>query len=56
MAIGDKVRWRYPQCDAEAKERYTVIELNGDRCMIRYVCSLPIPPVSLALVADLESA
>jgi hypothetical protein len=56
IKVGDVVKWSQPMSHAEGTERFTVIELNGDRCFIRFVCNLPIPPVQVAMVADLEAA
>jgi hypothetical protein len=38
----------------EKDNRYIVIEVNGNRCIIEYICNLPIPPQSLALTKELE--
>ena len=53
MKVGDQVKWAQPSDEAESKERFTLIELNGDRCFIRFNCDLPIPPVQVARVSDL---
>src|SRR5262249_24624959 len=53
MNVGDRVKWAQPVSLEESTERFTVIEFNGDRCFIQFVCDLPIPPVQLALVSDL---
>lgn len=28
----------------EAQARYVVVEDNGDRCIVKLICELPIPP------------
>lgn len=56
IKVGDMVKWRQPINHAEGTERFTLIELNDDRCFIRFVCDLPIPPVQVAMVSDLEAA
>ncbi len=53
MKVGDRVKWAQPVSPEEGMERFTLIELNGDRCFVRYICDLPIPPVQLAKVSDL---
>lgn len=53
MKVGDRVKWAQPVTQEESMERFTLIELNGDRCFIRFICDLPIPPVQLAKVSDL---
>lgn len=34
--------------------RYEIVEVNGDRAIIEFICDLPIPPQSVALVGELE--
>lgn len=53
MQVGDRVKWAQPVSPEESMERFTLIELNGDRCFIQFICDLPIPPVQLAKVSDL---
>ena len=38
----------------ELDATYRVIEDNGDRVFLEFVCDLPFPPQSVALVIDLE--
>lgn len=54
MKVGDQVKWAQPANQEESDERFTLIELNGDRCFIRFICDLPIPPVQVAKVSDLK--
>jgi hypothetical protein len=39
---------------AETGARYKVVEINGDRAIIEFICDLPIPPQSVASVDELE--
>jgi hypothetical protein len=34
--------------------RYEIVEVNGDRAIIEFICDLPIPPQSVAMVSELE--
>lgn len=54
IALGDLVEWAAPQNHAEAKERFEVIEDNGDRLIIRFVCELPIPPTQVVRRDDVK--
>ena len=53
MKVGDQVAWANPLTDGEKQERFVVAELNGDRCLIRFICDLPIPPTQVAMVAEI---
>lgn len=33
---------------------YTILEINGDRTIIEFICDLPIPPQSVAKTKELE--
>ena len=33
---------------------YKVVEMNGDRVVIEFICDLPIPPQSIAKTSELE--
>ena len=54
MKVGDIVKFKDGLYEDEACQTYTLIELNGDRCIIKHITDLPIPPTSVAKVADLE--
>ena len=54
MKVGDIVKFKDGLYDEELGQTYILIELNGDRCIIKHITDLPIPPTSAALVADLE--
>lgn len=53
MKVGDEVKWAQPINQAEGMERFVLLELNGDRCFIQFICNLPIPPVQVAKTSDL---
>lgn len=44
MQTGDIVKFKDPTSATEARERFTVIELRGDRTLVEFVCALPLPP------------
>ncbi len=52
IIVGDKVRFREIVDPGDDKCRFEVIEHNGDRLMLRLICDLPIPPISLVRTAD----
>ena len=54
MKVGDIVKFKDGLYDEEFGQAYILIELNGDRCIIKQITDLPIPPTSVAKVADLE--
>ncbi len=54
MKVGDIVKFKDGLYKEEVAQTYILIELNGDRCIIKHVTDLPIPPTSVAKVADLE--
>lgn len=56
LTVGTIVTWREPLDDNERQERFVLIELNGDRCFIRAICNLPLPPIGLACIDDLIPA
>lgn len=55
MDVGQIVKFRQPENEAEAGARFILIENNGDRGLIRLVCDLPFPPVELVRMADVEA-
>ncbi len=55
MKVNDEVKWVQPVDANEAGERFIVIEVNGDRCLIEDICDLPIRPTTVARTADLTS-
>ncbi len=54
MKIGDIVRFRKGLYADEKDAVYEVMEINGDRAIIKYVCDLAIPPQSIAKLDELE--
>lgn len=52
LAVGDKVRYRVPENDREAKAVFTVTELNGDRGFMTLECDMQIKPSELFSVSD----
>lgn len=51
--IGDTVKWAEPLCESESTERFTILEINGDRCLIEFICCWAIRPTQIAIVHDL---
>ena len=54
MKPNDIVKFKDGLYADEANAKYKVIEVNGDRAIIEFVCNLPIPPQSVAKVNELE--
>ena len=54
MENGSIVKFRDGLYSDEEGAIYRVIEDNGDRVFLEFVCDLPFPPQSVALVKDLE--
>jgi uncharacterized Fe-S cluster-containing protein len=54
MEIGDTVKFIDSLYPDEKEARYKVVELNGDRAVIEFICDLPIPPQSVAKTSELE--
>ena len=54
MEIGDKVKFKDGLYPDEKGARYKVVEMNGDRAVIEFICDLPIPPQSVAKTSELE--
>jgi len=53
IQVNDLVEFIEPFED-EVGTTYRVLEVNGDRCIIEYVCDMRIRPTSVRLVADLK--
>src|SRR4051812_12719123 len=53
--LGKTVRLVLP-APGEEDARYLVIEDNGDRLLVKFVCNLPIPPVELLRPGDVAVA
>lgn len=54
IEVGQIVKYRERAGDETGAERYMVLEVNGDRCFIQYICDWTFKPTSLARTADLE--
>lgn len=54
MEIGDKVKFIDGLYPDEKGAKYKVVEINGDRAAIEFICDLPIPPQSVAKTSELE--
>jgi len=46
MQVNDTVKWLNPLSAAEQTERFTVLELRGDRVLVEFICDMPIRPTS----------
>lgn len=53
MKKGDTVKFKDGLYPDEQGTWYRVIEINGDRAIIEFICQLPIPPQSTAKISDL---
>jgi hypothetical protein len=54
MKIGDIVKFVDGLYRDEEGAEYRVVEINGDRVLIEFICKLPIPPQSVATIEELE--
>jgi uncharacterized Fe-S cluster-containing protein len=54
LKVGDTVKFVDRLYKDEEGARYKVVEVNGDRVIIEFICHLPIPPQSTAKVNELE--
>ena len=54
MEIGDTVIFIDGLYPDEKGVRYKIVEINGDRAVIEFICDLPIPPQSVAKISELE--
>ena len=54
MKIGDTVKFIDGLYPDENEAKYTVVEINGDRAIVEFICDLPIPPQSIAKISELE--
>ena len=54
MRTGDTVKFKDGLYSDETGAQYKIVEMNGDRVVIEYICDLPIPPQSIAITNDLE--
>lgn len=56
IAIGQRVKFAAPLNEDERQERFTVVELRGDRVLVEFICDMNIRPSFVYLTADLVSA
>jgi uncharacterized Fe-S cluster-containing protein len=54
MEIGNTVKFIDGLYPDEKGVRYKIVEINGDRVVIEFICDLPIPPQSIAKTNELE--
>ena len=54
MEKGDRVKFKDGLYADEKGAEYRVLEINGDRAMVEFICDLPIPPQSVARISELE--
>src|SRR4051812_29304188 len=52
--VGQVVKLAHPADDCEATARFTIVEDNVDRIVIRLICDLPIPPCETVRLDDIE--
>ncbi len=55
FGVGDVVEFREPAED-EIGARFLVQEMNGDRCLVQFICDMTIRPTFVYRVADLRRA
>jgi hypothetical protein len=54
IKVGDTVTFKDGLYADEQGATYRVIEVNGSRCFIEFICDMPIKPQSVALVSELD--
>jgi hypothetical protein len=54
MEKGDIVKFADGLYPDEVNTLYTVLEVNGDRVVLQFICDLPLPPQSIASIYELE--
>ena len=54
MEKGDTIKFKDGLYPDEKGAKYKVVEINGDRAVIEFICNLPIPPQSVAKTNELE--
>jgi len=52
ITVGCCVRFRSMVDPGDSDARFTVLEVNGDRLLVRLVCRLPIPPTSVVMESE----
>ena len=56
VSVGDRVRFREVVDPGDDRCRFEVVEDNGDRLMLRLICDLTIPPISVVQTAEVCKA
>ena len=56
IKVGDKVRFRNVIEPGDETSRFEVIEDNGDRLMVKLICDLHIPPISVVRTSEVCKA
>lgn len=56
IQVGQIVKFAQPTSKGEESERYVVLEVNGDRSLVQFICDWPLKPTSVYLTADLITA
>ncbi len=54
MQTGDIVKFKDGLYSDETSAKYKIVEMNGDRAVLEFICDLPIPPQSVAKTNELE--
>lgn len=54
MKTGEAVKFKDGLYPDEIGAIYKIVEINGDRSIIEYICDLPYPPQSVAKNVELE--
>jgi hypothetical protein len=54
MKVGDVVKFVNELYPDEEGAKYRILEINGDRGFIEFICDLPIPPQSVTKIKELE--
>ena len=53
MKAGDIVKFKDGLYEDEKGAKYKVLEVNGDRVSLVFICDMPIPPQSVARIEEL---
>jgi len=56
LKVGETVKYAKPVDASEAECSFILIEHNGDRCLIRLICEMPIPPVECVPIFEIKKA
>jgi len=56
LAVGQRVKFTAPLNDDERDERFTVLELRGERVLVEFICDMNIRPTFAYSPADLVPA